>query len=977
MRKSKNPGIFEFEESQVDAFLNKNLEEFKNLNTYQKRQIISALEAETEQSFSPTSLIPGLTELVKPNDLFFQLGKDFISKYNLPAVILNYQGEILNTNQALEKLFAFKINPGPYFHSLIHPEDKKQIRNTLRRIFNKEIQHASFSCKLIESNEVSLCYTWHLIALHDQEIIIGLSQKIHQFNAMSDALHDEDFLSLVFEHLDVGIGICNPKGTRFYFNKTARTFLNIESGNYTFSQLENKLPIYQADAQTIIPLDQRPFYRAFQDEHIHHYEMVIKPPLKKEKYLVGSAQPLLDSSGNKLGAILAFYDITARKRAEEVLNKAHEILEIKVFENTSKLRKVNKELREEINHRQLIQQALAESEERFRIMAETAPDAIISINQANDILFVNKAVEKVFGYKEKELNGQKLTLLMPDYLKHIQQEAANRYNASGKKYISWQEILVPGLHKNGSKIYLEVSFGEFKKEGKRTLTAIIRNVTEKIRIQEELQQSETKFRTAFEDASVGICLTSLRGAFHQVNRSFAKMAGYKEEELLSKAIFDLIPSEESTLIKERFKKLLNNEIYDIKSTDQYLGKNGNLIYVNASTSLLRDNYGRPLYFIHIVEDITKQKIAEENFVNEKLLSDSIINSLPGVFYLLDDKGELLRWNKNLEKVSGYTEKEMQKLTAFSFFRDFDHELIAKKMGDVFTLGKSEVEAHLLTKHGDQILYLFTGTKITVNDQPCIIGVGIDIQLRKEAELAIQQYSDELQELNARKDKFFSIIAHDLRSPIAGLMGLTRMLSLKYLDMDMKEIGQTSKYINKVSNNFYNLVNNLLEWSKVQIGNYSFKPTVFNLKDLTEDIHLLLNENFKEKQIHFHNELGNEVSIYADHYMVHSVLQNLFSNAIKYTKPGGQIYISSTQEKGMVKVKVLDTGIGMAPIQMQQLFKIEKQQSTKGTEGEPGTGLGLFLCKEFIQKHGGYITVESQPDTGTTFWFTLPQYKSLE
>jgi signal transduction histidine kinase len=198
-----------------------------------------------------------------------------------------------------------------------------------------------------------------------------------------------------------------------------------------------------------------------------------------------------------------------------------------------------------------------------------------------------------------------------------------------------------------------------------------------------------------------------------------------------------------------------------------------------------------------------------------------------------------------------------------------------------------------------------------------------------------------------------------------------MLLLDFDEFNKNDIKTYLKYINSSLKNIFNLVENLLDWSRVQTGRLEFNPEGLNLYDYVNSTLKLLESNSLAKSIKTSVEIDENFLVLADRKMLQSVLQNLISNAIKFTKTGGEISISSSEESGFAFITVRDNGVGIQPDRIKDLFKIDKQTSTEGTAKEKGTGLGLILCKEFIEKCGGRITVSSQFGLGTDFKFSLP------
>ncbi len=236
---------------------------------------------------------------------------------------------------------------------------------------------------------------------------------------------------------------------------------------------------------------------------------------------------------------------------------------------------------------------------------------------------------------------------------------------------------------------------------------------------------------------------------------------------------------------------------------------------------------------------------------------------------------------------------------------------------------------------------------------------------------LKKTEQELMTSNKSKDKLFSIIAHDLRAPFNSLIGFSDLLIEKTSHSTDKELQKYSAIINESLNKTYNYLNNLLEWSRLQTNRIEFKPSNFYISDLVEEVKGILIAQTQNKEIHIKLSLQNNVELFADRNMIKIVLTNLVSNAIKYSNVGSEITISNKRTNKEDKIFVEDKGVGISKESCQQLFKVEESFSTPGTNNEKGTGLGLVLCNDFVQKHEGHIDVESEIGKGSVFSVILP------
>ncbi|MBL7972755.1 MAG: tetratricopeptide repeat-containing sensor histidine kinase, partial [Prolixibacteraceae bacterium] len=245
------------------------------------------------------------------------------------------------------------------------------------------------------------------------------------------------------------------------------------------------------------------------------------------------------------------------------------------------------------------------------------------------------------------------------------------------------------------------------------------------------------------------------------------------------------------------------------------------------------------------------------------------------------------------------------------------------------------------------------------------------QLLKLKNQQIEESEQELRRLNAAKNKFFSIIAHDLKNPLHNVMGYSYLLSKDYDNFSEKERKKFAADINQSTNNIFRLLQNLLEWAKTQTGALNFSPMEIEFKRILENSFSVLRPLAQQKSIEVKFSLTDDLKLYADPQMIETVLRNLINNAIKFTPENGSIEISAQSAGDYVRVNITDSGIGIAGEDVENLFRIDSKVKRKGTNNEDGSGLGLIICKEFIDKNNGTISVTSTPGEGSSFSFTLP------
>jgi signal transduction histidine kinase len=278
-----------------------------------------------------------------------------------------------------------------------------------------------------------------------------------------------------------------------------------------------------------------------------------------------------------------------------------------------------------------------------------------------------------------------------------------------------------------------------------------------------------------------------------------------------------------------------------------------------------------------------------------------------------------------------------------------------------TLSEMLLDSILISVLLFPIVYLFAFRPLTA----AIIKI-------KKADEEIQLKNEVLKTINVEKDKFFSIIAHDLKGPLGAFLGATQILTEEIQNMNLDEIKEISVNMQESASSIYGLLENLLEWSRLNRGLMDFSPAKIYLKQETISCIEVLTESARKKNININYTLPDDLTICSDLHMFKTIVRNLVSNAIKFTPKYGEINVSATAiPDSIVEVKICDTGIGMNRQMINKLFLLNEKTNRAGTEGEPSTGLGLLLCKEFVEKNGGKIWVDSEEGNGSTFSFTIP------
>ncbi|MBN1301099.1 MAG: PAS domain S-box protein [Melioribacteraceae bacterium] len=531
---------------------------------------------------------------------------------------------------------------------------------------------------------------------------------------------------------------------------------------------------------------------------------------------------------------------------------------------------------------------------------------------------------------------------------------------------------------------------------------ISRDITDQKYFEEELTISEERYKFLSEVAFEGI-LVHDKGIVLDANQAMLNLLGYTLDEIKGKNIIDLAIHEKS---KELVKKNIAEGVitpYEITGVDKW----GHEIMIELQARIM--GIGNKNLRVVAVRDITERKR------NEKIQSalfkiSEIINEIDDMQSLYENIHNIIRTLMPADNfyISLY-EKETDTLTFPYFVDKYDKQPEPRKFGKGLTeyvlridkdmLINAELDLELRDKKETDLLgepaKIWLGVRLKIKDnvigaivlqdyenektygeieKDILIFVSEQIAMaidKKRGEEKLKKYSDELKELVASKDKFFSIVAHDLKSPFSALLGYSEVIANEYQEMSKQELKEFAVNMNDVAKKTFSLLENLLEWSRIQTGRMKFNPENIGLFKITQQVVDLNYENAGRKGVILKNRVSPELEVYADQNMLLTILRNLISNAVKFTKNGDEVTISSKRKNEFIEITVEDTGVGMKDEDLEKLFRIDVHHSEIGTESETGTGLGLILCKELVDKNGGEIIVKSKLGKGSKFIFTVP------
>ncbi len=393
-------------------------------------------------------------------------------------------------------------------------------------------------------------------------------------------------------------------------------------------------------------------------------------------------------------------------------------------------------------------------------------------------------------------------------------------------------------------------------------------------------------------------------------------------------------------------------------------------YLKLKSNLMFDKVNRTKYCRTIAEDITDKKLAQEKSIqlNNRLLASMSIGNI--AWWEVELPSGNVFFNENKTKMLGYDAND------FTHYSDFtklvhpdDYENMMQAFREHLASKKDVYECEYRIKDiNNRYLWFHDIGKIVrkENENIWLTGIVTNITEHKATE-------EKLKELNATKVKFISILAHDLKNPFNAILGFSDLIVKNFHKYDGEKIKNLVGIIHSTSKNTYNLLVNLLEWSSSQSNKTQFRPVKLKLLEVVNDCYQLIKSNATQKNIDIRIDINSDVFVLADREMLKTVLRNLLTNSVKFTPVNGKVGLFTNLHENMVEICVSDNGIGIDAKTQKTLFKIGETQSRNGTEGEQGTGFGLLLCKEFVEKNGGKLWVESEPKKGSRFIFTVPLF----
>jgi len=659
--------------------------------------------------------------------------------------------------------------------------------------------------------------------------------------------------------------------------------------------------------------------------------------------------------------------------------------------------------------------ALRNSEVQYRSLFESLQDVFFRTDRQGNIILVSPSIIQHLGYTQEDacaLNMERDILADPRSWKQIlTMVEENRYREAVEVQLTrWDRSVMWGSAT--AQWYTDAQGHILGVEG------IMRDITRRKQAEERLRRNEEKYRIIVENIPDGFLLHDFQGTILEVNRNFCHMYGYTAADIIGKNLRAITPARIFTRQEQEIRALKQQDSRLFDSVGKR--KDGTCFPINISMQVISDKQAGTIQ--SFVRDISERKHAEklltlnkqrlealvhlQHHMHDSSIEDIVEYALEKAVELTGSSVALLNyvstedsvltpstWSKGVLKISDPPHAEYFAVKNTPVWDEVLADPTAHIMndytathGDHFLDGYADLQRVLIVPvyHEDELVLLSAAAnKEAVYDDAdrheltlLMGGMWNHIKARMASD-ELQQANEQLRELNADKDTFFSIIAHDLRGPLGSLHELTQHIEENLNSYVLEELKELIVLQKVSAETLYKLLENLLTWSRVQRGVMPFQPQPINIRWFIARNVELLTLHAQKKQITLTNTAEQKIFVLADFNMVDTIIRNLMSNAIKFTEPGGEVSISVDEQERFVEVSVADTGIGIEEQYIPTLFRIDTRYKRLGTADEEGSGLGLILCQEFVDKHQGGIRVESRVGAGTTFRFTLPKMSDEE
>lgn len=496
---------------------------------------------------------------------------------------------------------------------------------------------------------------------------------------------------------------------------------------------------------------------------------------------------------------------------------------------------------------------------------------------------------------------------------------------------------------------------------------------------EELSYGERMFNTLAENAPDVIMILTPQLRYSFINSEIERITGIPASAFIGKTNEEMqMPKALCSLWNEMFQKAERTKGVQEAEID-FPGQNQNWFF-NLRIVAKMDEFNQVQAYLGIWHDITSRKEWEKAIREREENYRLLFETMPIGLAISDSEGKITYGNRKSRILLGISRTELKQSAI-----DLHHWTFVNKRNEIVTIDDFPAMKFIrenrvientelgIVREKERITWLNVTTAVMPNNEDILIAF-MDITEKIEREKQLKELSEKFKELNATKDKFFSIIAHDLKNPFNSILGFSELLLSNIEKYNLEEIEKFTGIINSTSQNAYNLLENLLNWSRAQTGSIEFSPERIDLAQLVSENLEFVDYLALKKCITIYFDPGGSYWVEADKNMIDTVLRNLLTNSIKFSYTGGSIHVEISQYDQYFNVSIKDNGIGIEPENLDKLFRIDSKYSTYGTNQEKGSGLGLIISKEFVLKNNGNIIVLSEFGKGSEFIISLPVAK---
>lgn len=623
-------------------------------------------------------------------------------------------------------------------------------------------------------------------------------------------------------------------------------------------------------------------------------------------------------------------------------------------------------------------EASLKKELAFRHAIENSiPSGIAVVDETGKQVYVNPSFCKIVGWDEEDLLGKH-----PPYVYWSKQDMENINNALKKTLdnnVPKEGFDLIFSHKSGSLIPVNVIISPFVQQDNKTYwLANVIDITERKKTEERLKKSQLLLMSSIESQKDTIVF-SIDRDYHYLyfNKAHADAMrfAYNVEITPGISFLDCISKDDDReLLKVNVDQAFRG---DSLSLIQAFGEK-NIDYYEVFFNPIVDERNEIVGCASLARNISERKKTEQTLRDNEVKFKEIIDQINDALIVFDEHGKIIIWNKGAEQVIGLKAED----TLDRNIVDVQYQLTPPSIRDK-TLIENGINGLTSFQTPEAFNQIIESEIISLNSDNVrniqsivfpikLIGYHLFCTIIRDT-TELKRYEKELLRISAEKDKLYSIIAQYLYTPFNLFKNFSKLMAEELDNLPIKEIQKMAVMMSKSANNLYSLLDNMLQWTKMNQGKIPFEPQKLNLKKISQDAISIFKPDGDSKNIKINHFVADEIDVFADVYMLKTIIRNIVIHGIRFPNDDIEIEISAHQTPSGVTVSVLDYGVGIAPDYLTKLFDISQIHSTLGSAEEKGATLGLLLCKEFVDKHGGKIWVESDNVRGTEFKFTLPTF----